>query len=366
MMNVLTEYWKETARVDKTANELRAEKIARHGSIAAYLQNLRPAMVTEGEGRDFDDFYQLYSGIFTLPEEREEPEGFARALATRDDQALKDRYGAFDERIMIVRDPDTGAVVGGINYIVMARGEGEDLDGVDGMAQLNYLFVDERYRKMGIGSWLVDAVEKDSRNFIRDNGPQTLRAGKEPVMIAFCEQNAPLKMTAAEYLTDNRNALIDQCDRLGWWQSRGYLRMGMNYVQPPLEEGGEPCTSLTLNAKIPPGAVLTDKVAVRFLNTFFDVSVLKGEGDISTNPDYRAMKAEVAAKGRINVFDDRGELPEMKRRILAHLTALEAAGQLTAIEDDERTLGTVLAEDGQGPVHLTRTPARPGQVPRHG
>jgi GNAT superfamily N-acetyltransferase len=349
-MSVLTAYWNDVSRVDAQSTALRDGKLATYGTIGNYLSHLKQGVIASADTQDFKDFYDLYAGIFTLPEEREEPEGFARAFALEHDATLQAQQGPYAERALYVRDPDTGEMVGAVNYFVTARRDGEDLDGLDGMSQINYLFVDERYRKMGIGSHLVEAVEKASRDFIREHGPAAVRAGeREPVMASLCEQNAPLKMTAGEYMQDNKNALIDQCDRLKWWQGRGFRRLDFNYVQPPLEDGGEPCTTLTLNAKMPPGVAMTDKILGRFLENFFTVSVLKGE-DISGDPDYRAMRAEIATKGTVATFDDRAELPAMKQRILNQLTALDAAGKLEA---DERPLALMLALDGEGPVPLS-------------
>lgn len=349
-MSVLSQYQNEVARVDRNASALRDEKLAAHGSIAAYLARLTPGVISSADTQDFEDFYALYAGIFTLPEEREEPEGFARAFAMEHDADLQARHGPFSERALFVRDPDTGALIAGIDFFMIARRDGEDLDGIDGIGQLNYLFVDERYRKMGIGTYLVDAAEKACRDFIRERGPAAVRAGERaPVTAFFCEQNAPLKMTPGEYMQDNSNALIDQCDRLNWWQGRGFRRMDFNYVQPPLEQGGEPCTTLTLNAKMPPGIEMTDKIAGRMLESFFSVSVLKGE-DVSHNEDYQAMRAEIATKGTIGLFDDRPDLPDMKHKILNRLTLLDAAGTLN---DEPRPLGTILAADGGAPSPLS-------------
>jgi len=357
IMSVLSRYQNEVARVDRKASALRDEKLAAHGSMENYLGKLQAGAISSGDTQDFADFYGLYEKIFTLPEEREEPEGFARAFALNHDAELQKQQGPYSEKALFVRDPDTGELIGAINFFVMARKDGEDLDGLDGMSQLNYLFVDERYRKMGIGSYLINAAEQASREFIRESGPAPVRAGERvPVVAFFCEQNAPVKMTPGEYMQDNNNALIDQCDRLQWWQGRGFRRMDFTYVQPPLEEGGEPCAALTLNAKAPPGIVITDKIAARFLESFFTVSVLKGE-DISGDADYQAMRAEINTKGTIDLIDDRPTLPHLKGRILHHLSLLDAAGTL---EDDERPLGMILAAEGeepQRPAHDGRAPA---------
>ena len=147
-MSVLTRYQNEVARVSRHSSALRDEKLAAHGSIQDYLGKLQPGEISSADTQDF-----------------------ARAFAMRHDAGLQQKQGPYSETALFVRDPDTGELVGAINFFAVARREGEDLDGIDGMSQLNYLFVDERYRKMGIGSYLVEAAEQASRAFIREHGP---------------------------------------------------------------------------------------------------------------------------------------------------------------------------------------------------
>lgn len=59
---------------------------------------------------------------------------------------------------------------------------------------------------------------------------------KSPQVLAFTEQNSPLKMSFEEYGWDVKSAM-DPCDRLKAWKKIGALPADFRYVQPPLDEG---------------------------------------------------------------------------------------------------------------------------------
>src|SRR5256885_165890 len=90
-----------------------------------------------------EEFYRDYDGAFVLENEKEGYDGFAECLGLNagDQYAnLVGRYGPFREFVAVVRDPATGARLGGANFIIFP---------VSGVAahdlvlsiNLNYVFV---------------------------------------------------------------------------------------------------------------------------------------------------------------------------------------------------------------------------------
>src|SRR5436853_3554834 len=63
-----------------------------------------------------EEFYRDYDGAFVLKNEKEGYDGFAECLGLNGGNPyvnLVERYGPFREFVVVVRDPETGARLGG-------------------------------------------------------------------------------------------------------------------------------------------------------------------------------------------------------------------------------------------------------------
>jgi hypothetical protein len=70
------------------------------------------------------EFYSDYDRAFVLENEKEGYDGFAECLKLNHGDAYADlvkRYGPFREFVLVVRDPKTGARLGGANFIIFPR-----------------------------------------------------------------------------------------------------------------------------------------------------------------------------------------------------------------------------------------------------
>jgi hypothetical protein len=118
-------------------------------------------------------------------------------------------------------------------------------------------------------------------------------------IITFCEQNYPEKMTAGQYWMDNLNALTDQCDRLAWWNFRGFRRLKFDYIQPSLNIDNNPCLYLSLNANVDLLESLPSSIILGHIKRFFAVSVLKGR-ELDDEINYK--KIEKYLKTNLEVY----------------------------------------------------------------
>src|SRR5262245_6463419 len=95
-----------------------------------------------------EKFYRDYDGAFVLENEKEGYDGFAECLGLNaGDQyvSLVGRYGPFREFVLVVRDPATGARLGGANFIIFPVSPATARDLVLSI-NLNYVFVNAELR----------------------------------------------------------------------------------------------------------------------------------------------------------------------------------------------------------------------------
>ena len=90
----------------------------------------------------------------------------------------------------------------------------------------------------------------------------------------FCEQDAPEKMDIAGLARDFAASGITAEDRIQWWRRRGFARLDMDYVQPPLSPGKEAAGGMSLNV-CPGAADIPTEIIEEHLRRFFYISVLK-------------------------------------------------------------------------------------------
>lgn len=226
------------------------------------LPGFRFRTVDNPQSPDFAALYALYDRVFTLPDEKESAAGFREAFSFNSDAALQARYGNFAE-LWIAAFDARGDVAGGINFDIFYLPEAACVS-----LHVVYLFTDPRFRGQGVATELLARAEAESRLWVAAQHLPSV-----PIHL-FCEQNAPELMTREAYARDRADAGIDPCRRLIWWHRRGFRRLRMNYVQPSLGEGIEPCRTLTLNLRSSSRSVPA-RVVRAHLRRFFYLSVLK-------------------------------------------------------------------------------------------
>ncbi|MBB5984392.1 hypothetical protein [Sphingobium lignivorans] len=241
----------------------------------------------------FERFLTGYEGAFTLPDEMEDREGFARCLALNhgpDHARLAARFGAFRELCVIASDRADGTMTGGANFIAMAPDAATP--GAPVTANLNYLYVCPQARGRGA----LRAFMKALHGLI--GGLFGERAGTDVAI--FIEQNDPFRMTPQAYERDSAHSGMDQFDRLRIWARMGAKVVDFPYVQPPLSAGQAADDTLVYSVMGLPGATLAPAVLRRHLAAFFGISVLKGA-------PLDAVPAAMAQLDRLDGMAARGE-----------------------------------------------------------
>ncbi len=213
------------------------------------------------------DFYASYDDAFVLPNEKEGYDGFAKCLALNFGDAylrLSNLYGAFREVVLVARDPDSGALVGGANFIAFPLCDGAVLS-----INLNYIFVAPAQRRRGHFERLVAAVGAVAEALFEPAGAPLPR-------LIFIEQNDPVQMTRADYARDTQHSGIDQMTRILLWTALGAKVIDFTYVQPPLSAGQAPDHTLVYAVLGAQGDALDACLLRAHLLRFFGISVLKG------------------------------------------------------------------------------------------
>jgi len=265
VQSLIQEYDKAVAAAVVRQKEVRLDVIKRFGDPALFRHSLKLEMINRPGHPDFPELYEFYASFFTLPDETETFEGFEATLKLNTDLASIERFGRHEETWLYLREPKHGHIIAGVDFSTYLMST--DLQQKFGFAGTNhiiYIFVKPEYRSLGIATHLLKLAEDYARNFC---------SGGE--VLFFCEQNAPELMTAEEYFSDNLNALIDQCERLKWWDRLGYKRLNFNYVQPPLNPGMEPCVNLTFNVRAAGLVAIPSALVKAHLERFFLIAVFK-------------------------------------------------------------------------------------------
>jgi ribosomal protein S18 acetylase RimI-like enzyme len=245
-----------------------AQILENYPNPESFFESLNIREINKPGDKDFPAVYDFYKSFFTLPDETESFEGFEATLKLNADKQMAAKYGRFKECWLYATLPGTNEIIAGINFSVYELDSRyKDQTSFDATGHVIYIFVKVPYRGLGIATRLLKLAEKKALVF-----------WDEPLRIIwFCEQNAPEKMTPEEYFADNLNALIDQCDRLIWWDKHGYKRLAFNYIQPPLNPGQFACDNLTLNVKVKNQKELPSFLVKSHLERFFLLAVFKGD-----------------------------------------------------------------------------------------
>jgi GNAT superfamily N-acetyltransferase len=262
--------------------------ISQYGSAVAYRNSLLLQTIDTPSDPLLPEFYGLYEQIFTLSDEREPLEGFANVLAYNGDNAIQKDFGPFHEPIIVACDPRTGEIVAAVSFTLYAYpGRAYSFDA---SCQMHFLMVREDMRGLGIGSHLIEEVEKAIAAFASEHCGLAC-----PRAFITCEQNNPVRMTKDEILADARAALIHPYARMKWWRRRGFKRLDFRYMQPPLSPDHAPCTYLDYYARSSNGTSETvtsipSDVLIEHLRRFFFISVGKLAFDMDANPQWQAVR----------------------------------------------------------------------------
>ncbi|HLC61050.1 MAG TPA: hypothetical protein VJJ52_06500 [Candidatus Nanoarchaeia archaeon] len=135
-----------------------------------------------------------------------------------------------------------------------------------------YLTITNDRRRKGVGTFLLNK----SINILKRDATVL---GYPYLSSVFEEVNTSSKMTSAQIEIDKRDSM-DPEERERFWENRGFHVVGFNYVQPPCEEGMEPCFYLNLRClpldpewveskSIPPSIMKT--ILYKFLKNGIDI-----------------------------------------------------------------------------------------------
>lgn len=252
----------------------------------------------------FENILKLKEGhkalsLYFPPDELEPLPGFVGILLANNDEELKASHDGFVEKLVYVKDRATKTVLGGTNFAMYA-----DRANNAATSQINYTFVANEYRQRGIAEALTNTlVLGQTEEFAKQKGMVS------PQVLAFTEQNSPLKMTFEEYGWDVKSAM-DPCDRLKAWKKIGALPADFRYVQPPLEEGLGAVLFLDYNVHPRPQDKahyvqngVDSKILARHMKSFMDLSVL-GEANAYEGEEYcQNMQKEFDATKSVKLLD---------------------------------------------------------------
>jgi len=269
------------------------------GSSAGYLAKLKLSDIRTGDDALIEKFYELYSAVFTLEEEREPIEGFRTVLDLNSDARVVRDFGPLREQVTVAQDA-SGRVVGAANYILYAHDEeAVRRFGFGVSSQLNFLCVDQNHRGAGIAQFLLDEL-------YRKVGLYAAEQSRPDAGFVTCEQNNPARMTPEQLKDDMAAALIDPYERMRWWRGRGFARLAFDYCQPALNPGQEPCDYIDFFVRFVgsgPAARsgLPAPLLIEHLRRYFFVSVGKFEQDMSRDPTWVSQRDALGALSEVAI-----------------------------------------------------------------
>lgn len=224
-------------------------------------------------------FFEGYDRAFVLPDEREELEGFEKCLALN--ATHRHAYGRTHCELVCVMEDETGVLLGGANFLATAI----DRPGAPPAAvALNYIYVEEAARGRGLLRQTLSAVRTLALTAL------DLDAEGPPPAI-FIEQNDPLRLTAEEYAEDTAHSGLDQVDRLAIWARVGARVVDFPYIQPALSADQQADDGLIYAAVDYPDEAVDAGLLHDHLESFFGISVLKGEAEVHGGEAARQIAA---------------------------------------------------------------------------
>jgi hypothetical protein len=289
----------------KTGTDTGATRNGARLSLTSSSGLVIDATTTADDGL-LEEFYCDYDDAFVLENEKEGYDGFAECLGLNAGEQyanLVGRYGPFREFVAIVRDPATGARLGGANFIIFPV-SGANARELVLSINLNYVFVNAQLRRKGVFRQLMgDLPAVAFRLFAETNTadlPAAQRTGaRQPQAYIFIEQNDPFRMSHEDYDRDTQLTGLDQVARIGLWSRLGARIVDFPYVQPPLSKDQDADDTLAYAVLGARDADLDACLLRAHLERFFGISVLKG-ADLSAEPTAAAQLLELAIRCKDN------------------------------------------------------------------
>lgn len=214
-------------------------------------------------------FFSGYDRAFILPDEREELSGFKACLALNG--TYRHAFGRVHAELVAIVENASGTVLGGANFLATTINRGAMQPPAS--IALNYVYVEAAARGRGLLRIILQAVRMLAVRALQLNG-----TGMQPAL--FIEQNDPLRLTAEEYAADTAHSGTDQIDRLAIWARLGARVLDFPYIQPPLSAGQHSDDGLIYAAIDYPGEGVDRGLLHDHLESFFRISVLKGEVEL--------------------------------------------------------------------------------------
>lgn len=224
-------------------------------------------------------FFDGYDRAFVLPDEREDFSGFETCLALNRTHRLA--HGRTQCELVAVLETQDGVLLGGANFLATTI---DRAGAPPASVALNYIYVETAARGRGLLRQALCAVRRLAPAAL------DLAPGSAPPVL-FIEQNDPLRLTADEYAEDTRHSGLDQVDRLAIWAKVGARVVDFPYVQPALSPSQQADDGLIYAAIDYPGDAVDTGLLHDHLESFFNISVLKGQ----VEPPGGAATRQIAA-----------------------------------------------------------------------
>ncbi len=162
-------------------------------------------------------YERLYRPQFPDPNERESLDNILDSLR---------RGGVGDDRYYVAVAEDASGPAGGALGLVIA-----DFLSGPRAGMIEFVVVDPAARRLGLGSRLLDWVERQASDDCRS-------VGLGPLLALCAELEDPLLVAAA--------GGQDPVARAAWWSRRGFRALDFPYVQPALSTSQRPVRHLLL------------------------------------------------------------------------------------------------------------------------
>lgn len=350
------------------------DKSAVEAAKAEYQSTLKVHVIDRTDTPESIDLmrrmYGLYVRTFPLEEEREEFDKLINAMDDNYNQELQRQGAPFRHHWILVENAQ-GEIISGVDVSTFSAVNNPELQQQsDGTQHLSQIFVDPKYRAMGLAGFTHNVAVAEGKKFIAETYSSDRRVGSID-MLEFCEQNHPLKMDAATLLVDTAGAKVDQCVRRDIFEKMGYRQIGgeFDFIQLPLsapEDGGESCKVLSLLVKNNPGAesvrtplktisqIDSDHLCFHLWN-FFDRSCAAGQYDVRTHADYESQFRQLRQQRSLPV-EDKLDFAALGPQIWNYIERTVNAPHFDRQAFENQALGSLMG--------LSRIPAsRPDQLP---
>ncbi len=289
-----------------------ADTAARDKMKSTYISQFTTRVVSGMKTLDDADLmermYGLYKRMFPIESEREELNKLLKVLQHNDDAALQSEGAPFKQQWVVVENQQ-GEIVAARYFSTFSTAKEQGAPtGIDGTQHLTYSFVDPKYRSLGLGEHTMKRAEAEGRAFIAETHGGG-RSAASVNLLQFCEQNAPLKMTASEFLTDTAGAKTDQFWRRDYYEKMGFRSIAHDYIQVPLrrrEKGGQSVHFLDLLVRpktaqpVSMSEIPAATVAFHIYNTD-KRSFAAGQYDIDAEADWQTQLAALRTQNKLDI-----------------------------------------------------------------